>query len=160
MSTHLPSDRSSRTLTFRATESMRVPPGSILDVPIVAHGIEGPLTDVSLAVHVRHRAMETLSFALVSPDMRMVLLTAFQGRRATSFGESADRPLVFTDEAILSITRAVPPLVGRYRPVGRLSTLRGIRALSANGRWHLMVMDVGTTGVSALIVSAALLLRT
>jgi hypothetical protein len=139
---------------------MRVPPGSILDVPIAAHGIEGPLTDVSLAVHVRHLAMEMLSFALLGPDMRMVLLTAFQGRTATSFGESAARPLVFTDEAILSITRAVPPLVGRYRPMGKLATYRGMRAAAANGRWHLMVMDVGTTGASALVASTVLILRT
>jgi len=130
-------------------------------VPILATGIDGPLTDVSLAVHVRHRTMEDLSLALVSPDVRTVLLSAFQGWNSSSYGESPDRPLVFTDEAAESITRAVPPLVGVYRPLVKLaSAFRGLPPSTANGTWRLVVMDEGRTGASALVVSATLILRT
>jgi len=155
------SDRPNRSFTFHATESMPVPPGSVVHVPILAFGVESPLTAVSVAVHVHHRAMEMLSLALVSPDLQIVLLSAFQGGMAPSFGESAARPLVFTDEAAAGISRALfPPLVGAYRPVGKLAMFRGLPPSVANGVWHLVVMDVGRSGASALVVSAALVLRT
>jgi hypothetical protein len=144
---------------FHATQSMPVPPGSIVQVPLPVFGIAAPLTEVSIAVHVRHRAMDLLSLALVSPDTQMVLLTAFQGGSATSFGESPAQPLVFHDDAEASITRALfPPLVGAYRPVGKLATFRGLPPSIANGYWQLVVMDAGGTA-SALVVSATLVLR-
>jgi hypothetical protein len=144
---------------FHATQSMPVPPGSIVQVPLPVFGIAAPLTEVSIAVHVRHRAMDLLSLALVSPDTQMVLLTAFQGGSATSFGESPAQPLVFHDDAEASVTRALfPPLVGAYRPLEKLANFRGLPPSIANGHWHLVVMDVGRTA-SALVVSATLVLR-
>jgi hypothetical protein len=146
---------------FHATESVVVPPGSVAYVPFLVFGVKAPLTDVSLAVHVRHRAMDMLSLALVNPDIQTVLLSAFQGGSAASFGESPTRPLVFTDEAFVSITRALfPPLVGSYRPVERLATFHGLAPSVTNGYWQLVVMDVGGSGASAEVVSATLVLRT
>jgi hypothetical protein len=140
---------------------MPVPPGAIVHVPILASGVESPLTAVSVAVHVQHRPMEMLSLALASPDGQTVLLSAFQGGTALSFGESAARPLVFIDEATASISRALfPPLVGAYRPLERLAKFHGLPPSIANGSWHLVVMDVGHTGPSAVVVSAALVLST
>jgi len=37
---------------------------------------------------------------------------------------------------------------------------RGLPPSVANGFWRLVVMDVGRTGAPALVVSAALVLRT
>jgi len=147
--------------TFHATEPMLVPPGSVRHVSFPVFGIDAPLAEVSVAVHVRHCAMDLLSLALVSPETQTVLLSAFQGGRATSFGESEARPLLFDDDGEASITRALfPPLVGAYRPVGKLATFRGLRPSVANGYWHLVVMDVGRNDASALVASAALVLRT
>lgn len=136
-----------------------MPPASVLHVPIVAVGIDEPLTGVSLAVHVHHREMESLSLGLVSPDSRMVLLSAFHGGTERSFGESAALPLVFADGASRRIAHGVPPLIGMFRPVGTLATFRGLPPSVSNGSWHLVVMDVGRTGASALVASAVLDLR-
>jgi hypothetical protein len=161
MDTQLPSARSNRSFMFHATESMLVPPGSVAHVPFLVFGVEAPLTDVSLAVHVRHRAMDLLSLALVSPDIQTVLLSAFQGGRSPSFGDSVAQPLVFNDDAVAGIARALfPPLVGAYRPVGKLARFRGLPPAVANGYWQLVVMDVGRGGASAEVVSATLILRT
>jgi hypothetical protein len=46
-----------------------------------------------------------------------------------------------------------------HRPVGRLAIFRGLGPSIANGDWRLVVMDVGRTDTSALVVSATLLLR-
>ena len=145
--------------SFQASTPMLVRPRSVLDVPIVAFGIDRPLTGVSLSVHVRHREMDTLTLGLISPHSRTVLLSAFHGGTAPSFGESAARPLVFTDEASRSIAQALPPFVGLFRPVGTLAAFRGLPPSVTNGAWHLVVMDVGRTGVSALVASAVLHLR-
>ena len=145
--------------SFQASTPMVVRPGSVLDVPIVAFGIDQPLTGVSLSVHVRHREMDMLTLGLISPHSRTVLLSAFHGGTAPSFGESAARPLVFTDEASRSIAQALPPLVGVFRPVGTLAVFRGLPPAVSNGSWHLVVMDLGRSGASALVASAVLRLR-
>jgi hypothetical protein len=147
--------------TFHASAPMAVPPGAVAQVSFRVSGIEASITEVSVAVHVRHSAMDLLSLALVSPDSQTVLLSAFQGGSATGFGDSPTRPLVFHDEAEASITRAFyPPLVGAYRPLGKLATFRGLPPSIANGAWHLVVMDVGRTDAFAVVVSAMLFLRT
>jgi len=148
-------DPPARSFMFRASDAVLVPPGSVLEVPIVVSGINQPLTGASLAVHIRHRRMDTLSLALISPDQRAVLLSAFHGGTEQSLGESS-RPLVFTDEAPTSIARAIPPLVGGYRPVGALAEFRGLPPSIANGRWQLLLMDLDRSGAFPVVVFAVL----
>ena len=114
-----------------------VPPGADLEVPIFVFGLPGPLRDVTVSLHVRHHAMGQLSLGLVSPGPRGVLLSALSGGVASSFGNSCDEPLVFTDNATVSIAEAVPPQV-------------------ANGCWRLIVSDVGRGGTGALIACVTL----
>src|SRR5258708_35332257 len=88
MNSRVSSDRPNRSFTFHATASMPVPPGSVVHVPILATGVEAPLTAVSVAVHVQHRAMEMLSLALVNPDLHLALLSPFYVVQARSYGHT------------------------------------------------------------------------
>jgi hypothetical protein len=157
--THLSPDLPGASYIFHASRDVSVPPGTVLQVPILVSGIVRPIEEITVAVHVRHRDLETLSFALMSPDLRTVLLSAFHGGGATSLGESPDRPLLFTDHAPISIARGLPPLVGAYRPLSALAGFRGLGPSDANGRWHLVVMDVGKTREGAVVGSVTLMLR-
>jgi hypothetical protein len=152
-------DPPDRSLMFRASDAVLVLPGSILEVPIAVAGINQPLTGASLAVHIRHRRMDTLSLALMSPDHRVVLLSAFHGGTEQSLGESSARPLVFTDAAPTSIARAIPPLVGAYRPVGVLADFHGLPPSIANGRWQLLLMDLDRSGAFPVVDFAVLTLH-
>ena len=157
--TNLSPDLPGASFIFRASLDVSVPPGTVLQVPIVVSGIVRPIEEITVAVHIRHRDLAALSLALMSPDLRTVLLSAFHGGGATSLGESRERPLLFTDRAPMSIARGLPPLVGAYRPLAALAAFRGLGPSDANGRWHLVVMDVGKTGAGAVVGSVTLMLR-
>ena len=133
-----------------------VPPGADLELPVFVFGLPGPLRDVTVSLHVRHHAMGKLSLGLVSPGPRGVLLSALNGGAASSFGNSCQEPLVFTDDAPLSIADAVPPHRGPYRAVGALAAFRGLPPPVANGCWRLIVSDVGRGGPGALIACVTL----
>lgn len=133
-----------------------VPPGADLELPIFVFGLPGPLRDVTVSLHVRHHAIGKLSLGLVSPGPRGVLLSALNGGSASSFGISCQEPLVFTDDAPLSIADAVPPHRGPYRAIGTLAAFRGLPPHVANGCWRLIVSDVGHGGTGALIACVTL----
>jgi hypothetical protein len=156
---HVSPDLPGASFIFHASRDVAVPPGAVLPVPIVVSGIVRPIEEITVAVHVRHRDLETLSLALMSPDLRTVLLSAFHGGGATSLGESPERPLLFTDRAPISIGRGIPPLVGAYRPLAALAGFRGLGPSGANGPWQLVIMDVGKTGASAVVGSVTMMLR-
>jgi hypothetical protein len=128
-----------------------VPPGGERELPISVFGLPGPLRDVTVSLHVRHDAIGKLSIGLVSPGPRGVLLSALNGGSAASFGISCHEPLVFTDDAPVSIADASPPHWGPYRAIGTLAAFRGLPPLVANGCWRLIVSDVGHGGTGALI---------
>ena len=157
--THLSPDLPGASFIFHASRDVSVPPGAVLQLPVDVAGIVRPIEEITVAVHVRHRDLETLSLALMSPDLRTVLLSAFHGGGATSLGESPERPLLFTDRAPIGIAGGLPPLVGAYRPVSPLAGFRGLGPSGANGRWSLVVMDVGKTGASAVVGSVTMMLR-
>ena len=133
-----------------------VPPGADLELPIFVFGLPGPIRDVTVSLHVRHHAMGKLSLGLVSPGPRGVLLSALSGGAASSFGDSCHEPLVFTDDAPVSIADAVPPHRGPYRAIGTLAAFRGLPPPVANGCWRLVLSDVGRGGAGALIACVTL----
>jgi hypothetical protein len=133
-----------------------VPPGGDQELPIFVFGLPGPLRDVTVSLHVRHHAMGKLSLGLVSPGPRGVLLSALSGGAASSFGSSCHEPLVFTDDAPVSIADAEPPHLGPYRAIGTLAAFRGLPPQVANGCWRLIVSDVGHGGTGALIACVTL----
>jgi hypothetical protein len=148
-----------RARVFRNSAPVVVPPGRVWEVPILVFGIQEPLLDVSVSLHVRHRALGTLRVGLVSPDARATLLAALEGADETSLGESCARPIVFTDAATLGLEEGHAPFVGPHRPVGSLAAFRGLRPQAANGLWRIVVSDVGHRAVGALVASAALTFR-
>jgi hypothetical protein len=133
-----------------------VPPGADLELPIFVFGLPRPVRDVTVSLHIRHHAMGKLSLGLVSPGARGVLLSALNGGADGSFGESCHDPLVFTDDAPVSIADAVPPHRGPYRAVGTLAAFRGLPPPVANGCWRLIVSDVSQGGAGALIACVTL----
>ena len=141
---------------FRHEGPAVVPPGADLELPIFVFGLPGPIRDVTVSLHVRHHAMGKLSLGLVSPGPRGVLLSALSGGAASSFGDSCHEPLVFTDDAPVSIADAVPPHRGPYRAIGTLAAFRGLPPPVANGCWRLVLSDVGRGGAGALIACVTL----
>ena len=62
-----------RARVFRNSGPVVVPPGKVLEIPILVFGIGAPIADVSVSLHVRHRAIGTLTLGLVSPDARATI---------------------------------------------------------------------------------------
>jgi hypothetical protein len=147
------------TRMFQLEDAAIVPPGADLELPIFVHGLPGPLLDLTVSLHVRHHDMGKLSLGLVSPGPRGVLLSALNGGASSSFGRSCDEPLVFTDDAPVSIADAMPPHRGPYRAIGTLAAFRGLAPHVANGCWRLVVSDVGRGGPGALIACVTLIFR-
>src|SRR6187399_531374 len=83
-----------RARVFRNSGPVVVPPGKLLEVPILVFGVGAPIADVSVSLHVRHRAIGTLTIGLVSPDARATLLAGLERGNETSLGESCARPIV------------------------------------------------------------------
>jgi len=148
-----------RARVFRNSGPVVVPPGKVLEIPILVFGIGAPIADVSVSLHVRHRAIGTLTLGLVSPDARATLLAGLERGNETSLGESCARPIVFTDDAPLGLTDGIPPFAGPYRPAGSLSSFRGLRSHAANGCWRIVISDIGRSPVGALVACAALTIR-
>jgi hypothetical protein len=148
-----------RARVFRNSGPLVVPPGTVLEVPILVFGIGAPIADVSVSLHIRHRAIGTLTIGLVSPDARATLLAGLERGNETSLGESCARPIVFTDAAPFGLADGIPPFAGPHRPAGSLAAFRGLRSHAANGCWRIVISDIGRSPVGALVACAALTIR-
>ena len=148
-----------RARVFRNSGPVVVPPGKLLEVPILVFGIQDPVVHVSVSLHIRHRAIGTLSLGLVSPDARATLLSTLEGGEQSALGESCARPVVFTDDAPFGLEDGIPPFAGPHRPVGSLAAFRGLRPQASNGCWRIVISDVGRSAVGALVACAALTIR-
>ena len=148
-----------RARVFRNSGPVVVPPGQVLEVAILVFGIQAPVKDVSVSLHIRHRAIGTLSIGLVSPDARATLLSTLEGGNESALGESCARPVVFTEDAPFGLEDGIPPFAGPHRPVGSLAAFRGLRPQASNGCWRIVINDVGRSAVGALVASAALTIR-
>jgi len=152
-------ENATRARVFRNSGPVVVPPGKVTEVPILVFGIAAPIADVSVSLHIRHRAIGTLTLGLVSPDARATLLAGLERGNETSLGESCARPIVFTDDAPFGLTDGIPPFAGPHRPAGSLAGFRGLRSHAANGCWRIVISDVGRSPVGALVACAALTIR-
>ena len=148
-----------RARVFRNSGPLVVPPGKWLEAPILVFGIAAPIAEVSVSLHIRHRAIGTLTLGLVSPDARATLLAGLERGNETSLGESCARPIVFTDDAPRGLSDGIPPFAGPYRPAGSLAAFRGLRSHAANGCWRIVISDIGRSPVGALVACAALTVR-
>ena len=146
----------SRPHVFHRLGPASVRPGSHLEVPIFVSGLAAPVGDVSVSLHVLRQGIGKLTLGLVSPDTEAVLLAVHNGGSAAAFGNSCDEPLVFDDDAPVSIADAAAPIAGPHRPIGTLSAFHGMPAQLANGCWRLVVIDGGTGDVGALVMCVTL----
>ncbi len=100
-----------------------------------------PIIDIDVKVDVVHTYVEDLSFSLVHPDGRAVLLIQNQGGSGNNFNQT-----VFDAEAPIPIQSGSPPFAGTFQPLGDLTSFYNS---SSRGNWRLKVTDnaVQDTGV-------------
>jgi hypothetical protein len=144
---------------FRTTGPAVVPPGGILDLPLLVFGLRERVESVALSLHLRHHAVGTLTIALAAPHGEARTLLAAGGATTSSLGESCARPLVFEDSAASRIDEVFPPLVGAYRPAESLAGLAALPVEKMNGCWRLVISDVGRQRPGALLACVALVFR-
>ncbi len=111
--------------------------GSVVVSQLEVTGIEGPITDVNVTVHIQHPRFVRLDVQLVSPSGTVVTLASPRGFSFTDVDDYANT--MFDDEATRTISYFDDgPFLGRYQPQTVLGTLDG---QDANGVWQLQVRD-------------------
>ncbi|MGB1448630.1 MAG: reprolysin-like metallopeptidase [Flavobacteriaceae bacterium] len=100
-----------------------------------------PIIDIDVRVNIAHTYDEDLSFIVIHPDGREVILIQNQGGNGNNFEGT-----LFDNEAATPIQTGSPPFSGSFRPLGDLSTFYNS---SAQGNWRFKVVDNATqdTGV-------------
>jgi subtilisin-like proprotein convertase family protein len=98
------------------------------------------IADLDVMINIVHTYDGDLMIWLQSPSGFRVLLASRLGAAGQNYTNTR-----FDDEAANSISSALPPFTGRFRPTERLS---GFDSLSTLGTWTLVVYDAaaGDTG--------------
>ncbi len=139
------------TLTFIATNlPQAIPDQGFIDSSIVVSNLDRQLERVRVAVHVTHTFDSDLVISLISPNGTAVELTSNNGGSGANYGTNCSGPTFFDDAAPLSISAAVPPFSGAFRPEQPLSAYIGQLPADANGTWRLRVRDVAAEDVGIL----------
>ncbi len=103
------------------------------------------ILDLNVRVRINHTFLADLNIRLIGPTGLEVVLFNRRG------GSGDNLPnVIFDDEATLSITGLVPganPSSGSYRPEAALGAFDGSRA---NGRWTIVIDDLGVGNVGRL----------
>ena len=133
-----------------------LPPGGVLDMPVLVFGITAPIRKLTVSVHIRHEQIGLVALNLQAPDGTGVVLSAFNGGGFASYGASCAEPTVFDDEAADEITQGPPPFAGAFRPQDPLSTYCAKPIEAVNGRWYMIVNDAGLGEARARILCASL----
>ena len=94
-------------------------------------GVDGTVSDVTVAFDILHTFTSDLVITLNSPDGRSVRLVNREGGSGNHFLGT-----VFDDRSTSSIVNARPPFTGRFRPD---QALRDLDGAAANGAWTLEV---------------------
>ena len=101
----------------------------------------GVIADVDIAIRMDHADMTDVDVRLQAPNGATVDLMSDLGAGTQNLGTGAactGSPTVFDDEATGSITAAIAPRSGSFRPEALLSSLDG---LAAAGTWQLVLAD-------------------
>ncbi|MEO2003177.1 MAG: proprotein convertase P-domain-containing protein [Candidatus Poribacteria bacterium] len=107
--------------------------GAEVRAPINVCGVIGPVQRVSVTLDIHHTFTQDLTVSLIAPGGEKVALVAREGGSRDNFIGTT-----FDDGSSTSITNALPPFSGAFRPDGKLSDFRGV---DANGTWTLHVQD-------------------
>ena len=126
-------------------------PGTI-ESSLVVSGLAGPISNVTVSLHITHTWDEDLRISLVGPDNTTVNLSTANGADLDNYGSgcAAASRTRFSDSAINYIVTAAPPFVGEFRPEQALAAFNGKSGAAANGTWRLRIQDVVSPDTGAL----------
>ena len=119
----------------------------VANSPIIATGLNGLVSKMTVSVWVTHPQDSDLDVVLVGPTGKEVKLAARVGGTGNDFGTSCGKPTTFDDGGKSSISQGVAPYVGTFRPS---EALTGFGGLGADGDWTLRVIDNHTTKVGTI----------
>ena len=117
-------------------------PGTI-ESSLVVSGLAGPISNVTVSLHIAHTWDEDLRISLVGPDNTTVNLSTANGGSGDNYGTSCAAPsrTRFNDSAINYIVGSSAPFVGEFRPEQALAAFNGKTGAAANGTWRLRIQD-------------------
>ena len=105
---------------------------------IMATGLPGAVSTVSVSVYITHAQDSDLDVVLVSPTGQEVKLAARVGGVGNNFGTSCAKPTTFDAAGKTSISQGTAPFAGTFRPSEALTAFAG---LPATGQWKLKAID-------------------
>lgn len=114
---------------------------------------QGVIADVDIALRLDHTRNADLTIYVLHPDGTRVPLAIREGQQLSGGGYGFGNPscagqlAVFDAQATNTLSGVQPPIVGRYRPEGSLTSLVG---KPAAGRWTLEIGDDGAEHIGAL----------
>jgi uncharacterized repeat protein (TIGR01451 family) len=117
------------------------------DIPITVSGFAGVIAKVGISLHLTHTFDGDLRISLISPDGTSVALSTQRGGSGDNYGTSCSGRTIFDDAAVPSITSAVAPFVGTFKPEGTLSSFIGKAGTDVNGTWKLRIVDAANLDV-------------
>lgn len=122
--------------TFRAAPGRAVPRRGVLAIPVDVHGLDRPALKLMVSVRLSEHAEGAMTFGLERPDGASVALSTFNVGQGRHLGGGAHDAVAFDEAA---------------EPSMDVSQTRAL-----NGRWRVIVTDVGTRRSPALVLAAAL----
>lgn len=123
------------------------------NVPLVVSNITGAIFKVTVSLFMTHTFDADMLIELIAPDRTRVVLSANNGGAGDNYGVSCSPNsfrTTFDDDARSSITAAVPPFNGSFRPEQPLSAFVGKFGTNVNGIWQLRLVDQAFIDVGRL----------
>ncbi len=121
------------TTSYASSEVPRPLPDLIAITSTVSVADPEVVRDVEVELSITHTWVEDLDIFLIGPNGTRVMLSTDNGGSGDNYTGT-----IFDDEAPTSITTAIAPFTGRFRPEQPLSALDGI---PASGTWTLEITD-------------------
>jgi subtilisin-like proprotein convertase family protein len=117
-------------------------PGTV-ESSLVVSSLAGPISNVTVSLHVTHTWDDDLLISLVGPDNTTVNLSTANGDGGDDYGSScaAASRTRFSDSATNYIVGSAAPFVGEFRPEQALAAFNGKSGAAANGTWRLRIQD-------------------
>lgn len=136
---------------FDNNAPVAIPDVSTIESSIVTSGLTGPISKVTVSLHIVHPWVNDLDIFLLAPDGTMVELSTDNGADGDNYGTSCASRTTFDDAAPASIVDGAAPFAGTFRPEGSLSAFIGKSGAAANGVWRLRITDDGAADVGTLL---------
>lgn len=128
---------------FTNTTSQQVGPDSgTVTNSIINLSDDDLIQNLLVSINISHTYNSNLDIFLIGPDGTRVELSTDNGGYTDDYIDT-----VFDDDADTSITNAIGPFTGTYRPEGALADFVGLSSL---GNWTLEITDDANGGIGTL----------